>query len=543
MIRPTFIVLTCAFTVAGIVAAGTIGSAQSMGPSTLQSPYVLPSLPSVETTSLLSVGDSVHGYRMVGIPDGLGAFDNGDGTFTLLMNHELGNTLGVVRAHGAIGAFVSRWVIDKDTLHVVSGNDLMQRVFLWNTATQRPNATSSPFAFNRFCSGDLPKVTAFYNPATGRGTQARIYMHGEEGGATGYQVASVATGPEAGNSYVLGRFNLSTNGSGLTAVAAWENALANPYPQDKTLVIGDSDGGTGIMTNALAVYVGTKQTTGNEVDKAGLNNGTLAFVNVIGNPAEIVNSATRATNIVNGTRFTLNGTSSTTFSRPEDGAWNPLNPSQYYFVTTDQLDQVTDGTGTGVGRTRLWRLTFDDITHPELGGVIDLPIDGRVVNGERVNMFDNIAVNEKSGVIVLLEDVGNAPHNGKVWLYDPATDTLVRVANHDVSRFGDIGIAATSPFNQDEETSGVIDVSSILGAGKYLLVDQAHYLINSTTPHGFQNPNELVEGGQLMQVRVPFPVATSKDWCKQGGWMSLFREDGGVFKNQGDCIQYVNTGK
>jgi len=42
---------------------------------------------------------------------------------------------------------------------------------------------------------------------------------------------------------------------------------------------------------------------------------------------------------------------------------------------------------------------------------------------------------------------------------------------------------------------------------------------------------------------VPFPVATSKDWCKQGGWMSLFREDGGVFKNQGDCIQYVNTGK
>ncbi len=29
---------------------------------------------------------------MVGIPDGLGAFDNHDGTFTVLMNHELGNT-------------------------------------------------------------------------------------------------------------------------------------------------------------------------------------------------------------------------------------------------------------------------------------------------------------------------------------------------------------------------------------------------------------------------------------------------------------------
>jgi len=37
---------------------------------------------------------------------GLGAFDNGDGTFTVLMNHELGATSGVARAHGGKGAFV-----------------------------------------------------------------------------------------------------------------------------------------------------------------------------------------------------------------------------------------------------------------------------------------------------------------------------------------------------------------------------------------------------------------------------------------------------
>ena len=39
--------------------------------------------------SILTAGDSVNGYRMAGWPDGLGAYDNGDGTFTLLMNHEL----------------------------------------------------------------------------------------------------------------------------------------------------------------------------------------------------------------------------------------------------------------------------------------------------------------------------------------------------------------------------------------------------------------------------------------------------------------------
>jgi hypothetical protein len=34
-----------------------------------------------------------------------------------------------------------------------------------------------------------------------------------------------------------------------------------------------------------------------------------------------------------------------------------------------------------------------------------------------------------------------------------------------------------------------------------------------------------------------------KDDCKKGGWMNLTRDDGSSFKNQGDCIQWVNTGK
>ncbi len=38
-------------------------------------------------------------------------------------------------------------------------------------------------------------------------------------------------------------------------------------------------------------------------------------------------------------------------------------------------------------------------------------------------------------------------------------------------------------------------------------------------------------------------VATAKDECKNGGWQNLTRADDTGFKNQGDCIQYVNTGK
>lgn len=490
---------------------------QFTGPSTTSTPYLQATLPGFEVTSLLTVDntgatgdDSVGGYGMTGIPDGLGAFDNGDGTFTLLMNHELGSGLGVARAHGAKGSFVSKWIVNKDTLTIQAGGDLMTAIYGWDTATQSSNPTAAPVALNRFCSGDLPAPSAFYNPATSLGTQARIYMHGEEGG-TGNAQGTVVTGPDAGKSYTLGKFNPTTNNSGLAAVGGWENLLASPFPQDKTIVIGNNDGGTGIMSNAVSIYVGTKQSSGTEAEKAGLMNGTLKQILVAGNPTEITNTTTRTTGITNGTRFTLSATASTTFSRPEDGAWDPSNQNRYYFVTTDQLDLVSDGLGAQIGNTRLWRLTFDDITNPDLGGSIDLLIDGRTVAGEKVIMFDNLCINEKTGHIILQEDVGGAAHNGKVWDFDPATDVLKKILKHDPARFGDradgVTTPATAPFTNDEEASGIIDITPIMaGSTKhqgitheawYITSDQAHY--NSTTP-GSTITAAQVEGGQMLVI-------------------------------------------
>ncbi len=40
-----------------------------------------------------------------------------------------------------------------------------------------------------------------------------------------------------------------------------------------------------------------------------------------------------------------------------------------------------------------------------------------------------------------------------------------------------------------------------------------------------------------------FATPTNKDQCKGGGWQALFRTDGTQFKNQCDCIPYVNTGE
>ncbi len=41
-----------------------------------------------------------------------------------------------MRAHGFKGAFVSRWVIQKNTLEVLEGDDLIQTLYLWDTVSQ-----------------------------------------------------------------------------------------------------------------------------------------------------------------------------------------------------------------------------------------------------------------------------------------------------------------------------------------------------------------------------------------------------------------------
>jgi len=41
----------------------------------------------------------------------------------------------------------------------------------------------------------------------------------------------------------------------------------------------------------------------------------------------------------------------------------------------------------------------------------------------------------------------------------------------------------------------------------------------------------------------PYRIANSQEACKNGNWQRTRRANGTTFKNQGDCMQYVNTGK
>jgi hypothetical protein len=509
-------------------AAVPLWAATSTGPSSSASPYVVNVPPSVNIVSIFTVGDSVNTkpgtaspYRMVGIPDGMGAYDNHDGTFTLLMNHELGNTAGVVREHGFAGAFVSQWIIRKSDLTVLHGGDLAKKTFEWNSASSVHQLATR--AMGRLCSADLPPRSAFYNSNTGKGYSGRIFMNGEEVGNEGRAFAHIATGPGAGISYELPSLGK----------LSWENSVASPYEQDRTVVIGLDDSTPG----QLYVYIGEKSEQGSEIQKAGLHGGALYGIRLDGIALE-----DRANSIPDGTRFTLYAFGDvrlstgaqlqadsaaagvTEFLRPEDGAWDTQDPRVFYFVTTDRYDTGKDGSGGAtVGRSRIFRLTFDDIRHPEFGGRIDTLQDG---TGPQ-QMLDNITV-DADGNLLLQEDPGGQAYLARIWKFYPRTRALVEVAKHDPARFGDRSgtttTPATPPFSSDEESSGIIEITQLLrrnprhwlkgaydrrdddedfdpayawarsGNRYYLGVTQAHYNIGDP---------ELVEGGQLFLLAVP----------------------------------------
>jgi secreted PhoX family phosphatase len=442
------------------------------GPFSSQTPYLLPSAAGVKTNALLTVGDSVGTYKLSGLGDGLGAYDNGNGTFTLLMNHEMGNSVGVVRDHGSKGAFISKWVINKSDLSMVSGSDLIKKVKLWRPSTN--SYFDSTTSFNRFCAGDLPSLSAFYNPTTGLGTQERIFMNGEEAGAEGRAFANIATGANAGTTYelpYLGKFS-------------WENAIASPFTSNKTIVAGTDDATPG----QVYMYIGTKTNTGTEIEKAGLSGGKLYGVKVTGLATEVSASIPAA-----GTAFTMfdlgqvqnmkgsalqtasDAAAVTQFLRPEDGAWDPKNPSDFYFVTTNGF----------TAPSRLWRLRFSDINNPETGGTITAVLDGT----EGPKMMDNMVI-DNYGHIMIQEDPGNQAYLAKIWQYTIATDKVKEIATHDASSFVSGG---ANYLTQDEESSGIIDMQDILGAGNFIYVDQAHYA----------QPGALVEGGQLLSLFNP----------------------------------------
>jgi hypothetical protein len=495
-------IITLASSVALAITVAATAQSVITGPSSSASPYVRPhnGYP-IDVVSIITVGDFVNlkpdgisPYYFCGIPDGMGAYRNNDGSMSVLITHEYATTNGggVPRAHHPAGfsngAFTSQWKINTtpgaDFLKVVSGEDMMNSL---QTVTN--GSGGSLYTIQRFCSADLAEMSGLYNPTSGLGAAERIFFSGEEASGAG---RVIATGVNERIGVELVPFN--------ALVGAWENIMVRPMASDKTVVIGTSDGNA----NRVFLYVGDKQATGTLMEKAGLTNGIGYGVQVSVNGTAVASENrdfcfnTAGKPRYTGTFTLVQGNVGTSFLRPEDGAWDPANPADFYFVTTDRVDSTNYG-GTQVGRSRLFRMRFSDVNNPLAGGTIEALLDGTDV----MEMGDNLTVfNDLQGGtrVILTEDPGNSPQNAKTLLYTVATDTLEVILESDRARFGDwFGVPAVAPFNQDEENSGVIDARDTLGLGWFIQNMQAHYNITG----------ELAQGGQLYAYFCPTCVGSS----------------------------------
>ena len=477
--------------------------------SSSESAYVTSTATGWQVVPLITVGDTPasSSYAMVGKPDGLGAFagrvdDSGSivdtaDYFTVLMNHEIRADQGVARAHGTRGAFVAQWTFELDTLRVHAARDLATEVYTF-TGGNWADATGT-VTFDRLCSADLAPTSAYFNSATGRGYDGRIFTNGEEVDDAGRAFAWIVGGDEHGRAYHLPYLGQLT----------FENVVANPGSGDATVAVAMDD----ILAGQVYVYVGRKSTQGNPVERAGLHGGKLYGVRVTAGGANYGtgpvpmenNGAVEGTfelvdlsDVALGSGAQLQAASVargvTAFARPEDGAWDTRDARGFYWVTTGA---PMNG---ALQSARLYKLTFDSLDNPT-GGTIDLVVDSATLqgtDGRVADGFDNIAVVADGGVMVQ-EDGGNDDYVSKIWLVNPDSGAATQVFESDRGRFlaGAVGF-----LTSDEENSGVIEVTDVVRAASWFDASRRYYL--GTNQAHYRHPTtSLVEGGQLYLFASP----------------------------------------
>jgi len=492
--------LTWAAAAAGLASAGPLARWFTSIP-----PYAVSLSAEYDAVALLSAGDALpvtgdatRTWQMVGIPDGLGARANKKGDAIVFMNHELTQgQLSEPYVGEALnrGAFVSRVVLTPSGV-ALSARRAHDSVFVddafFGPAADSTNATPG---FARLCSGS--------HVDSRDGFTTSIYLAGEEsagagtfGGAGGQLVAFIDDGAHV-----------------LSALPnfAWENALAQPRSDDRTVILCMEDGPFDLDpardNSQLYLYVGTRDRTPGatllqqnglvggkvyvfrSVDAARNSEATFTAGTLEGEWVELVGAGAMSDVQVEAA---ADAAGAMTFARPEDAAFNPRNARNCFFVTTGGAKGQNE-----LGRIYSLRLGKVPTGHALLTLVVNA--DAIVAaGGDTAISPDNVCCSDD--YLMVCEDgttesrlvMGAKGRDGSIWRF-ALTGTLgadplsaQRVVELDPP--GRDGVAVGPGI---WETSGVIATDGLFGDGSFLFDVQAH------RPTGTPAPN-TVEDGQLL---------------------------------------------
>lgn len=510
--------------------------------------YVVSKSDGAELSVIATTGDKWGNEVLRGVPDGMGALKNADGTLTLLSNHEISLSSTVAQASktatGTWGSSISKMIYDPKTNQITKVENLIKSMSYYNYATTKWASTweqSVPVGtpkvdsyggdigtngLNRFCSGNLVAAGGLsYTEKDAKTKKSVTY---------GYKDPVYFTGEEGGDYSRAFAFDLNGNGIQLPGfgLAGWENFLTKPGTGKSTVIMGNEDNGA--TNSQLYMYVGTKQTTGaNFAEKAGLTNGKLYTVALDG---FLSDNALRASkkigekvnvdfNQVNtnpnfGNFATMAQANGTTFSRIEDGEFDPKNPNIYYFMTTESNKDPKATAANPVEPTisrdggALWKMTFADAKDPFKGATVEMLLDGTAA--PYLSKPDNLTVDE-NGYILIQEDPGANDHVARLLAYRISDGKIAVVAAFDDKYFAPGG---SSFITNDEETSGAINANQFLkpsGDSKsyFFFNAQVHVKLSLANP-GLMGglgadaitalDNAAIEGGQYYKLVI--------DWTK-----------------------------
>jgi secreted PhoX family phosphatase len=460
-----------------------------------------------ETEAWLSAGDTVletsnpdQDYKMVGIPDGLGAHAAQGGTRIVYMNHELTNTTlsePVVGAPFNRGAFVSKLVVSGNG-QVISGERAYDWVFNENTfhgpAAQVGNSTRP---FSRFCSGSLatPEEHGFDRP---------IYITNEEEGTPANSfdgMGGLAVAIVDNNLHTLpklGRFS-------------WENTLVQPTQGNRTVIMGMEDGPAVLdpaqENSQVYLYVGKKDRShgASVLRRNGLDNGELYVLvpesSSQGSEADFLSGTIGVEWALIPNAGALNeaqleaasdAAGAIRFARPEDGAFNNLDHNEFFFVTTGGAADANE-----LGRLYSLQLhPGNPIKGGELTVVYNadtvIAADGDIaISPDNIDVSDDYLMINEDGTADSRQIMDEYDRDGSIWRFD--------LGRHGVDVSSAERIVELDPPGRDGipvgpgvwETSGIIDGEGLFGEGTWLFDVQAH---PPTTPPA---PN-TVEDGQLL---------------------------------------------
>jgi hypothetical protein len=489
-------------------------------------------------SSLLTNGEVVNGltagssvYTPAGIFDGMGAYDNNDGTYSLLVNHELGSSAGYqyqvqVKAGSAplttqtvTGGRISRFIVAKD-LDGNAANGFQSGMLAGGLAYSQvisPNASFSlGSGISRFCSANLSLAGQF----GGRGFVDRLYLAGEES-SNGRFFALDPTG--RGKLYHVPAFGLG----------GWESAVQVDTGSANTVaaMLFDDTSGT---PNYLYMWVGTKTAGSSDLlarNGIGAGNGSLyawKANTIANNPAGVaavaLNTGIAGSWVKLGTgtqiaalasasdlRTLASNAGAMQFTRIEDG---DVGPSGKHVAFT-----TTGGAGTDLyGNVQILDLSNTFAANGLLASGANTSMkvlvdDDRLTGISALNGLRNPDGLAWSGNSLYVQEDRSVPagtaagnfgsQEASIWKVDAITGTRQRWAQIDrtavPTAYGQSDSVPTDIGNW--ESSGIFDVSAMYGAsaGSYFLADvQAHSITNGN----LVGSQYLTEGGQIDLIGV-----------------------------------------